>query len=233
VIRRFDVCQPDELERGLAAATAAARRGELVVLPTESAYGIATDAFSAVGLAKLRQAKNRGPELPVPVMIGAAMTADGLVSGLTAEARELMTAFWPGQLTLIGIAQPTLTWEVAAQGDRSVSVRMPIHPVAWQLAKRLGPLALTGANIAGADLPLTCDEASDVFGSTVAIYLDAGPCTPSATSTVVDISMSPPELLREGAITAAELKAVCADLVIPNDGTETLSEAPPTGVESS
>jgi L-threonylcarbamoyladenylate synthase len=233
VIRRFDVCQPDELERGLAAATAAARRGELVVLPTESAYGIATDAFSAVGLAKLRQAKNRGPELPVPVMIGAAMTADGLMSGVTAEARDLMTAFWPGQLTLIGIAQPTLTWEVGAAGDRSVSVRMPIHPVTWQLAKRLGPLALTGANMAGADLPLTCDEASDVFGSTVAIYLDAGPCTRSATSTVVDISVSPPELLREGAITATALQEICPDLVIHNDGTAIPSEAQPTGADSS
>ena len=214
VIRRFDVCQPEELERGLAAAMATARRGELVVLPTESAYGIATDAFSAVGLAKLRQAKNRGPELPVPVMIGAAMTADGLVSGLSQDARDLMAAFWPGQLTLIGMAQPTLTWEVGAVGDESVSVRMPIHPVAWQLAKRLGPLALTGANIAGADLPLTCDEAVATFGSIVSIYLDAGPCSEPTPSTVVDVSVTPPELLREGAVTAAQLQEVCPSLVV-------------------
>ena len=219
MIRRFDACEPDELERGLTAATAAARRGELVVLPTESAYGIATDAFNVEGLARLRAAKNRGPELPVPVMIGSAMTADGLISGLTPTARQLMGAFWPGQLTLVGLAQPTLTWRVSAVGDASVSVRMPIHPVAWQLAKRLGPLALTGANVAGTDLPLTCEQASEVFGSTVSVYLDAGPITEASTSTVIDVSVDPPVLLREGAVAAEQLLAVCAELVIDNEAT--------------
>ncbi len=201
----------------MTAATAAARRGELVVLPTESAYGIATDAFNVEGLTKLRAAKNRGPELPVPVMIGSAMTADGLISGLTPAARQLMGAFWPGQLTLVGLAQPTLSWRVSAVGDASVSVRMPIHPVAWQLAKRLGPLALTGANIAGADLPLTCEAASDVFGSTVSVYLDAGPLTESETSAVVDVSVDPPVLLRKGAVTVDQLRAVCSELVVKSE----------------
>ena len=134
------------------------------MLPTESAYGIATDAFSVSGLEKLRNAKNRGPQLPVPVMVGAAMTADGLISGLTTEARDLMAAFWPGQLTLVGIAQPTLTWAVSAAGDAGVSVRMPIHPIAWQLAKRVGPLALTGANVAGADLRRHVTKSSTRWG---------------------------------------------------------------------
>lgn len=214
MIRRFDVTSATELDRGITAATAAARRGELVVLPTESAYGIATDAFSANGLDKLRSLKSRGPELPVPVMVGAAITADGLISGISPAARELMAAFWPGQLTLVGIAQPTLSWRVSAQGDATVSIRMPLHPVAWKLAKQLGPLALTGANVAGSDLPMTCDAAAEVFGSTVAVYLDAGQVEGGDTSSVVDISVDPPILLREGAISAAELQRVCPSLVL-------------------
>lgn len=214
MIRRFNVSTRDELERGITAATAAARRGELVVLPTESAYGIATDAFSAVGLKKLRDLKNRGPELPVPVMIGSVMTADGLMSGISPSARALMAAFWPGQLTLVGLAQPTLSWAVSAEGDPSVSVRMPLHPVAWRLTKQLGPLALTGANVAGADLPTSCEQASDIFGAAVAVYLDAGPCVSDQTSSVVDITADPPLLLREGAITVEQLTAVCPSLEI-------------------
>lgn len=217
MIRRFNARIPEELSRGITAATAAARRGELVVLPTESAYGIATDAFSVNGLAKLRELKNRGPELPVPVMVGSAMTADGLISGLNSSARDLMAAFWPGQLTLVGIAQPTLSWRVSAQGDASVSIRMPIHPVAWQLAKNLGPLALTGANVAGSDLPLTCDGAADVFGSTVAVYLDAGRVDGGETSSVVDVTSDPPVLLREGAVSAAALAAIVPDLIVAQD----------------
>ncbi len=214
MIRRFEVSTPAELERGITAATAAARRGELVVLPTESAYGIATDAFSVNGLDKLRTLKGRGPELPVPVMVGAAITADGLISGISAAARDLMAAFWPGQLTLVGIAQPTLSWRVSAQGDASVSIRMPLHPVAWRLAKQLGPLALTGANVAGSDLPLTCDEAAEVFGPQVAVYLDAGPVVGGETSSVVDVSVDPPVVLREGAISVADLQRVCPELVV-------------------
>ncbi len=213
MIRRFEVSTPSELERGITAATAAARRGELVILPTESAYGIATDAFSVNGLDKLRTLKGRGPELPVPVMVGAAITADGLISGISSAARDLMAAFWPGQLTLVGIAQPTLSWRVSAQGDTSISIRMPLHPVAWRLAKQLGPLALTGANVAGSDLPLTCDEAAEAFGSTVAVYLDAGPVDGGETSSVVDVSVDPPIVLREGAISVADLQRVCPELV--------------------
>lgn len=184
----------------------------MVILPTESAYGIATDAFSVNGLAKLRELKNRGPELPVPVMVGSAMTADGLISGLSSAARDLMAAFWPGQLTLVGLAQPTLSWRVSAQGDASVSIRMPIHPVTWQLAKTLGPLALTGANVAGSDLPLTCDGAAEVFGSAVAVYLDAGRIEGGETSSVIDVTVDPPVLLREGAVTADALHKVVPDL---------------------
>ena len=184
-----------------------------MVVPTESAYGLATDAFNALGLNRLREAKNRGPQLPVPVMIGSPNTLDAVMAMVTAEARELITAFWPGQLTLVGPSQPTLSWTVVASGDTTISVRMPIHPVPWQLAKRVGPLALTGANVAGADLPKTCDEVADVLGTDVSVYLDGGTITESATSTTVDVSTTPPTLLREGALTLEDLQTVCPTLV--------------------
>lgn len=208
MIRRFDACDPADLARGLTAAAKGARRGELIVLPTESAYGVATDAFSSAGLARIRSIKNRGAELPVPVLIGAASTADGLMSTLSDDARALVDSFWPGMLTLVGDAQPSLTWDVGPAGDTTVSVRMPLHPVPWRLAKLVGPLALTGANVAGADLPLTCDEAIAQFGSGVSVYLDAGPCTMTQASSVVDITNSPPRLLRVGAISLEQLQAV-------------------------
>jgi L-threonylcarbamoyladenylate synthase len=217
VIRRFDVRKVAELERGLTAAAAAAKRGEIVVVPTESAYGLATDAFSIDGVNRLRELKNRGTDLPIPVMVGATMTIDGIVSGISPSARQLIAAFWPGALTLVGISQPTLTWAVCAAGDNSLSVRMPIHPVTWQLAKRVGPLALSGANIAGMDLPTTCEQATETFDSAVGVYLDAGPLSAAIASTVVDITTDPPTLLRAGAVSVTQLRQVCGDLIDPDE----------------
>jgi len=217
VIRRFDVRKVAELERGLTAAAAAAKRGEVVVVPTESAYGLATDAFSIDGVNRLREIKNRGSDLPIPVMVGATMTIDGIVSGISQSARDLIAAFWPGALTLVGISQPTLTWAVCAAGDNSLSVRMPIHPVTWQLAKRVGPLALSGANIAGADLPTTCEEAVETFDNAVGVYLDAGPLSAGVASTVVDITTDPPTLLRAGAVSLTQLRSICPDLIDPDE----------------
>lgn len=213
MIRRFDACDPEELARGIAAATSAVRRGELVVIPTEATYGLATDAFRADGLARLRHLKNRGRELPVPVLVGAPTTLEGLMAPISAEARALIGAFWPGMLTLVGFSQRALTWDVGPEGDASISVRMPLHPVAWKLANSVGPLALTGANVAGADLPLTCDDAAAQFGNAVSVYLDAGPSTRTESSSVVDVTTSPPILLRPGAIPLETLRHVIPNLV--------------------
>lgn len=218
VIRRFDVRDPEQLPRAIIAATSAVRRGELVVVPTESAYGLATDAFRADGLARLRHLKNRDRELPIPVLVGAQSTLDGIMSPISQEARALVAAFWPGLLTLVGFAQPALTWDVGPLGDPTVSVRMPLHPVAWKLAASVGPMALTGANIAGADLPMTCDEAAASFGNGASVYLDAGPCARSIGSSVVDVTSSPPRLLRAGAITIEQLRSVVPEILdLPGD----------------
>ena len=132
-----------ERSRGIVAATAAVRRGELVVLPTEAAYGVGADAFHPRGMTRLRDAKGRGPDLPIPVLVASARMAEGIVTGLTPAARSLIEACWPGPLTLVARQQPTLAW---GESSDTVSVRMPLHPLALALLESTGPLAVTTAN---------------------------------------------------------------------------------------
>lgn len=211
--RRFDVSQENQLDEAIQAATQAAKRGQLVVVPTEACYGLAADAFNNQALTKLREAKGRGPELPIPVMVPRPQTVSGVLAGIGREAELLMEAFWPGALTLVGKSQPSLMWEVAGQGSRDVSVRMPLHPVAWRLTDSVGPLALTAANVAGADLPTTCAAAEAGLGDDVTVYLDAG-TTSGAASTVVDISGDEPVMLREGGVSLEELLKVVPNLAV-------------------
>ncbi|MFZ1363168.1 MAG: L-threonylcarbamoyladenylate synthase [Candidatus Nanopelagicales bacterium] len=211
--RRFDVSQENQLDDAIQAASQAAKRGQLVVVPTEACYGLATDAFNNAAVAKLREAKGRGPELPIPVMVPSPQTVSGVLTGVGHDAGLLMEAFWPGALTLVGKSQPSLMWEVSGTGSRDVSVRMPLHPVAWRLTDAIGPLALTAANVAGADLPTTYNQAQAGLGDDVAVYLDAGTTT-GAPSTIVDISGDVPVMLREGDVTLADLLKVVPGLAV-------------------
>ena len=211
--RRFDVLQENQLAEAIQAASQAAKRGQLVVVPTEACYGIATDAFNNEALSKLREAKGRGPELPIPVMVPSPQTVSGVLTGIGREAQLLMEAFWPGALTLVGQSQPSLMWGVSGSGSRAVSVRMPIHPVAWRLTNTVGPLALTAANVAGADVPTRCAEAQAALGDDVAVYLDGG-TTSGEASTIVDITGDVPVLLREGSITLEHLLEVVPELAV-------------------
>jgi len=212
---RYDCADSSGRGRGLARARTVLSDGELVVLPTESAYGVACDAFSAAGLAALRTAK-RNPRLRPPVLIGSQRTLDGLATGVSAEARALAEAFWPGPLTLICHAQPTLDWSVST-ADGSVSLRMPLHPVALALLASTGPLALTAANLPGQAPPVTYDEAAEQLGELVSIYLDAGPTRYGGPSTVVDGRGEVPVLLRAGDLTLAQLREVVPDLAGPGE----------------
>ena len=197
-------------DRGVTAAAAAIRRGELVVLPTESVYGLAADPFSAKAMAALREAKGRGDDLPVGVLVGAVRTVDGLASGITPDGRALIEAFWPGPLTLVVREQPTLAWD---NPGGHVSLRMPLHPVTLAVLAATGPLAVTSAQRAGSVPPRTCAEAEDQMGDGIALYLDAGPTTDEVPSSIVDLTTQPPVLLREGAYGLEDLQAVCPDLV--------------------
>jgi|DEB0MinimDraft_3_1074331.scaffolds.fasta_scaffold00356_5 tRNA threonylcarbamoyl adenosine modification protein (Sua5/YciO/YrdC/YwlC family) len=198
--------------RGVTAAAAAARRGELLVFPTESMYAVAADPFSPRGITSLREVKGRGSSLPVPVLVGAIRTVDGLATGISAEGRALIEAAWPGPLTLVVRAQPTLAWDLGGSTG-TISVRMPLHPVALEVLAATGPLAATGAQRSGSTPPRSCDEAEQHLGDDVSVYLDGGPAPAELPSTIVDLSGPIPALLREGGFPAEVLREVCPDLL--------------------
>ena len=204
-------------ERGVTAAVAAARRGELIVMPTESMYAVAADPFSPRGIEALRRVKGRGSALPVPVLVGSVRTVDGLATGISAQGRALIEAAWPGPLTLVVRAQPTLAWDLGGSSG-TVSLRMPLHPVALAVLAAAGPLAATGAQRAGSAPPRTCAEAQEHLGDEASVYLDAGPTPAEDPSTIVDLTADSPLLLREGAFPVDVIREVCPDLTVI-DGT--------------
>jgi tRNA threonylcarbamoyl adenosine modification protein (Sua5/YciO/YrdC/YwlC family) len=208
---RFDTASPEPRQRGLEAAASAVRRGDLVVLPTDTVYGLGCDAFNAVGVARLLEAKGRGRDMPVPVLVGSPYTVEGLAYGLSQAARNLVEAFWPGALTLVVRQQPSLAWDLG-DADGTVALRMPLHPVAIELLRLTGPMAVSSANISGSAAATTCDEAQDQLGESVMIYLDGGPAGEAVPSTIVDVTGDQARVLRLGAIDLEALRGVCPDI---------------------
>ncbi len=204
---RMSCLTDDERETALETAVLALRRGGLVVLPTDTVYGIGVDAFDADSVASLLEAKGRGREMPPPVLISAASTADALALALPGYARTLMEHFWPGPLTLIGKQQPSLQWDI---GDTrgTVAMRMPDHPLALDLLERTGPLAVSSANLSGQPAATDADQAEEMLGEVVDVILDAGPSPGSQPSTIVDVTGVQPRLLRRGVLSLEELNAV-------------------------
>lgn len=197
-------------EPGLAAAAAALRRGQLVGLPLDTTYGLAADAFDERGIQALRTAKGR-PDLPVPVMVARIATVCG-VAQVGALAHRLMADFWPGALTLVLRAQPTLAWKLPDAHGR-VAVRMPLHPVALELLDRTGPLGVVAAAPGARDADTAFPPG---MAGRLAVILDAGALPDGIASTVVDLTGRVPVLARPGPIDVAELLAACPDLVVPS-----------------
>jgi L-threonylcarbamoyladenylate synthase len=205
-VRRYDCRIADERVNGLVMAASVVRRDRLVVLPTDTVYGVACDAFSRPAVEALQRARGRvgGPGLPV--MVGSPRTVDGLAMGLTAKARDLMAAFWPGSLTLLFEQQPSLSWSIGSED--TVAVRMPLHPLMLDLLRDIGPMAVLPASRVGQAAPLTCDDATGQLDDQVEVYLDAGPMLQAAPSTIVDMTGADPVLRRPGAISLEQLRAV-------------------------
>lgn len=213
--RRYDTNDATDRVTGLREAASAVRRGELVVLPTDTVYGIGADAFTKEAVGDLLDAKGRGRNMPTPVLIGSPNTLHGLVTDFSELAWELVDAFWPGALTLVAKHQPSLQWDL---GDTrgTVAVRMPLHPVAIELLTEVGPMAVSSANLTGHPAPENCDEAQQMLGDSVSVYLDGGPTPGNVPSSIVDVSGDVPLLLRAGAISADELRKVVPDLEVAN-----------------
>ncbi|MFI7589672.1 L-threonylcarbamoyladenylate synthase [Spongisporangium articulatum] len=212
--RYFDVTDLGERAQGISVAADHVGAGSCVVVPTDTVYAIACDAFSPQGLQGLQAAKGLSRLVNPQVLVPHVRTLDGLATAVGPDARALAEAFWPGALTIICRAQPTLNWELGA-ADGTVAVRMPLHPVALQLLERTGPLAVSGANLTGAPAATTCGEAQLQLADAVEVYLDGGPSTGGVPSSVVDTTGPTVRLLRAGAIDAEGLRAVVPDLLVP------------------
>ncbi|MEG3630453.1 L-threonylcarbamoyladenylate synthase [Streptomyces poriticola] len=213
--RRYDTNDATDRVTGLREAASAVRRGELVVLPTDTVYGIGADAFSSEAVGDLLEAKGRGRNMPSPVLIGSPNTLHGLVTDFSEQAWELVDAFWPGALTLVARHQPSLQWDL---GDTrgTVAVRMPLHPVAIELLTDVGPMAVSSANLTGHPAPEDCDAAQAMLGDSVSVYLDGGRTPGIVPSSIVDVTRETPVLLRAGALSAQELRKVVPDLEVAN-----------------
>ncbi|WP_059012059.1 L-threonylcarbamoyladenylate synthase [Streptomyces specialis] len=209
--RRYDCSDVVDRKHGLREAASAVRRGDLVVLPTDTVYGIGADAFSTGSVADLLAAKGRGRGMPSPVLIGSPTTLHGIVTDFSEKAWELVDAFWPGALTLVARHQPSLTWDLG-ETRGTVAVRMPLHPIALELLKDVGPMAVTSANLTGHAPPQDCDGAQRMLGDSVAVYLDGGPTPDTVPSSIVDVTGRVPVLLRAGAVSEEELRKVVPDL---------------------
>ncbi len=203
----FDCRDPGTRSDAVAAAVAAVKSGRLAVMPTDTVYGIGADAFDSRAVAALLAAKGRGRDMPVGVLVGSWHTIDGLVLYVPDTARELVRAFWPGALSLVVQQAPSLQWDLGdARG--TVMLRMPLQPVALELLRQTGPMAVSSANISGQPPATTAAEAQRQLGDLVDVYLDGGPSPQQAASTIVDLTGPAPRILREGPVGAQAIADV-------------------------
>lgn len=218
----FDCSDQAGLLTGMRLARVAIGRGELVVLPTDTVYGLAADAFSPEAVQRLLDAKGRTRQSPPPVLVPGIPTLDALAETVPREVRALVAAFWPGGLTVILPAQPSLNWDLGETGG-TVALRMPNNRIALELLSETGPLAVSSANLTGRPAATTAQEAMAMLGESVEVYLDGGDAGADYTadrgtgSTIVDATGLLREdgrltIVRHGVIAAEEIEAVVASV---------------------
>ena len=204
---RYDCADPASRAEGLKAAALALRTGELVVLPTDTLYGIGADAFYPSAVTGLLAAKGRGRDMPPPVLVGTVRAAAALIEDFGPYGKDLIDEFWPGGLTLVCRANRSLNWDLG-ETQGTVAIRMPLHAVALELLKETGPLAVSSANRTGSPPATTAAGAQEQLGDDVSVYLDGGPCANDVASTIVDLTGNVPRLLRAGAVSVGRLREV-------------------------
>jgi L-threonylcarbamoyladenylate synthase len=207
---------PAQRSAGFADAKESLGSGALVVMPTDTVYGIAADAFDPAAVRRLLRAKGRDRSMPTPVMIGSIDTMRALSTNLSADTRELAAAKWPGALTIICRQQPSLRWDI---GDSrgTVALRVPAHDDAIDLLLDSGPLAVSSANTTGMPPATTIEQAQQMLLETVDVYLDGGPTPGPTPSTIVDATGSVLRVVRVGVIGIAELREVVPTIEGPED----------------
>jgi len=219
----YDCSVDTDLLTGMRLAKVSLQRGELVVLPTDTVYGVAANAFDASAVAALLAAKGRGRQSPPPVLIPSAKTLPGLAADIPEAANLLAEAFWPGALTMILKAQPSLVWDLG-ETRGTVALRVPNHKIALALLEETGPLAVSSANLTGQPAAKNCPQAADYLGRSVAVYLDAGDSPVGEASTILDLTgldanatdaanAGKIRVVRQGAIAREQIAAVVGELL--------------------
>jgi L-threonylcarbamoyladenylate synthase len=226
VERIYDCSVDTDLLTGMRLAKNSIGKKELVVFPTDTVYGIACDAFSHEAVEKLLEAKGRDKQSPPPVLIGNVSALDGLAQEVPQLAHKLAATFWPGALTMILKAQPSLTWDLG-ETKGTVALRMPDHKIALALLQETGPLAVSSANLSGQPAATTCQQAEAALGSKVKIYLDGGSSPKGEASTIVDmtdlsesisesgeiVTSGKAKILRRGALSREKLLTVLGEFL--------------------
>ena len=224
--RMYDCSLDTDLLTGMRLAKVSLGRKELVVFPTDTVYGLACDAFSHEGVQKLLDAKGRDRQSPPPVLIGNATALEGLAKDVPQLAKKLAETFWPGALTMILKAQPSLTWDLG-ETKGTVALRMPDHKIALALLQETGPLAVSSANLTGEPAATTCQQAEQYLGNKVKVYLDGGASPKGEASTIVDmtdlvetvsddgeiITTGKVKIVRRGALSEKKLASVLGDFL--------------------
>ncbi|QQS01245.1 MAG: threonylcarbamoyl-AMP synthase [Austwickia sp.] len=203
----LDCTSEDSRANAVAQAAEAVRDGRLVVLPTDTVYGVGADAFAPDAVQALLAAKGRGREMPPPVLIPNLRTVDGLATDVPDYARALMAQFWPGPLTVILRAQASLMWDLG-DTNGTVGLRMPADPIALAVLEQTGPMAVTSANATGQPAATTILEAATMLGPAVDVYLDGGPSRAGLASTIVDCTGTEPRVLRQGGVSEEDVRRV-------------------------
>ncbi len=201
----------EDRESAIEAASLAIQRGHLIVLPTDTVYGVAADAFDPAAVSSLLAAKGRGREMPPPVLVSAVSTIDALAVNIPSYARALVEEFWPGPLTLVCHQQASLQWDL---GDTrgTVAVRMPNHDIALEILERTGPLAVSSANRTGMPAATDAEQAMEMLGEEVAVIVDGGASPGGEASTIVDATGPQGRVLRRGALSLETLNKVLEPL---------------------
>lgn len=204
-VHRIDPQKPEPA--AIARAAEALRKGLLVVYPTETFYGLACNPRDPAAVERIYEAKGRPDRMALPLIAGNREAVLLCARDIPTAAHRLMEAFWPGPLTLILPAADDLPPRLLG-GGHTVGVRVSSHPIAAALARAVGgPIVATSANRSGGPPPTTADEAAAALGDSVSLILDGGPTRGGSASTVVDLTVDPPRLLRSGAVSSGALEA--------------------------
>ncbi|HSL30002.1 MAG TPA: L-threonylcarbamoyladenylate synthase [Anaerolineales bacterium] len=185
------------------------RNGGLVAFPTDTVYGIGALAFDGNAVESIYAAKNRPVEKAIPVLIGDATDLEKVGTNIPESARRLADRFWPGPLTIIVPKRRDLPEAVSA--TPTVGVRVPDHDLARALLRLAGPMAVTSANISGAQSPVTAQEVYEQLGGRVALILDGGRTPGGVPSTLVDCTSAELKVLREGPLALEQLRAALSE----------------------